>query len=76
MHTYTCAHILHLRILTQRPHAQGNTSGMAYGPRDRGDLRPLYKELAQKYRVVIYSGDGMPPQPPAIPLRTSARMQV
>ena len=27
------------------------------GPRDRDDLRPLYKTLALKYRVAIYSGD-------------------
>lgn len=33
------------------------TKGMKYGPRDRDDLRPLYKVLAQKYRLVIYSGD-------------------
>tara|TARA_B110000208_G_scaffold14306_1_gene17371 strand:+ start:82 stop:1770 length:1689 start_codon:yes stop_codon:yes gene_type:complete len=38
-------------------HVKTNTSGMAYGPRDRDDLRPLYKTLAQKYRVMIYSGD-------------------
>ena len=30
---------------------------MRYGPRDRDDLRPLYKQLAQKYRLLIYSGD-------------------
>jgi hypothetical protein len=30
---------------------------MRYGPRDKDDLRPLYKTLAQKYRVLIYSGD-------------------
>ena len=30
---------------------------MAYGPRDRDDLRPLYKKLAGKYRLLIYSGD-------------------
>ncbi len=29
----------------------------AYGPRERGDLRPLYKQLASKIRVLIFSGD-------------------
>jgi serine carboxypeptidase-like clade 1 len=38
-------------------HVKNGTAGMAYGPRDRDDLRPLYAELAKKYRVVIYSGD-------------------
>lgn len=38
-------------------HVKNGTAGMAYGPRDRDDLRPLYADLAQKYRVVIYSGD-------------------
>eukprot|EP00662_Eupelagonemidae_sp_cell21_P044739 gene44739-42955_t len=29
-----------------------------WGPANvSGDLRPLYKKLAQKYRVMIYSGD-------------------
>ena len=36
---------------------KSGTKGMSYGPRDRGDLRPLYKTLAEKYRVLIYSGD-------------------
>jgi hypothetical protein len=31
--------------------------GVSYGPRTAGDLRPLYKKLAQKYKVMIYSGD-------------------
>eukprot|EP00039_Didymoeca_costata_P028038 m.19801 g.19801 ORF g.19801 m.19801 type:complete len:487 (-) comp6676_c0_seq2:269-1729(-) len=38
-------------------HVKAGTKGMNYGPRDRGDLRPLYATLAQKYRLVIYSGD-------------------
>merc|ERR1712178_535110 len=38
-------------------HVRANTKGMQYGPRDQGDLRPVYKELARKYRVTIYSGD-------------------
>ena len=35
-------------------------SGMNYtwGPVEAsGDLRPLYKRLAEKYRILIYSGD-------------------
>jgi hypothetical protein len=43
--------------VTTALHVQTNTSGMRYGPRDRADLRPLYKTLAEKYRVLIYSGD-------------------
>jgi carboxypeptidase C (cathepsin A) len=38
-------------------HVKANTTGMRYGPRNRGDLRPLYKTLAEKYRLLIYSGD-------------------
>jgi len=38
-------------------HVKAGTNGMRYGPRDRDDLRPLYKTLALKYRVAIYSGD-------------------
>lgn len=41
-------------------HVKANNIGMNYtwGPSDfSGDLRPLYKELAQKYRMLIYSGD-------------------
>jgi len=38
-------------------HVKAGTAGMRYGPRDRGDLRPLYAELAKQYRLVIYSGD-------------------
>jgi hypothetical protein len=38
-------------------HVKAGTKGMAYGPRDRDDLRPLYKTLAAKYRLLIYSGD-------------------
>jgi carboxypeptidase C (cathepsin A) len=29
---------------------------VSYGPRTEGDLRPLYKILAQKYKLLIYSG--------------------
>ena len=28
-----------------------------YGPRTAGDLRPLYKQLAAKIQILIYSGD-------------------
>lgn len=38
-------------------HVKSGTKGMRYGPRDRDDLRPLYHTLAQKYRLLIYSGD-------------------
>jgi len=38
-------------------HVKAGTAGMRYGPRDRDDLRPLYKTLAMKYRLLIYSGD-------------------
>ena len=32
--------------------------GYTWGPSDfSGDLRPLYAELIQKYRMMIYSGD-------------------
>ena len=29
----------------------------AYGPRTAADLRPLYKIIAQKYKLMIFSGD-------------------
>lgn len=60
---YTCGGGRAMSFFTANPdsvkalHVKAGTKGMRYGPRDRGDLRPLYKELAQKYRVVIYSGD-------------------
>ena len=41
-------------------HVKTGTKGMKYnwGPfQVSGDLRPLYKSLAQKYRILIYSGD-------------------
>ena len=38
-------------------HVKQGTIGMRYGPRDRADLRPLYKTLAAKYRLLIFSGD-------------------
>lgn len=41
-------------------HVKSGVSGMHYnwGPYSvSGDLRPLYKSLAQKYRILIYSGD-------------------
>jgi len=38
-------------------HVKAGTAGMKYGPRDRADLRPLYKTLAAKYRLLIFSGD-------------------
>mmetsp|Transcript_53615 Transcript_53615/g.126098 ORF Transcript_53615/g.126098 Transcript_53615/m.126098 type:complete len:336 (-) Transcript_53615:173-1180(-) len=41
-------------------HVKPNTIGMTYnwGPASvSGDLRPLYKKLIQKYRMLIYSGD-------------------
>lgn len=41
-------------------HVNPNTKGMRYekGPMEiSGDLRPLYKRLIQKYRMLIYSGD-------------------
>jgi carboxypeptidase C (cathepsin A) len=41
-------------------HVKSGTVGMKYtwGPKNiSGDLRPLYKELVQKYRMLIYSGD-------------------
>jgi hypothetical protein len=34
-----------------------HTGAVAYGPRQQGDLRPLYRQLASRYRVMIYSGD-------------------
>ena len=37
--------------------AQAGTSGMSYSRVPADDLRPLYNTLAQKYRLVIYSGD-------------------
>jgi hypothetical protein len=43
--------------VTAALHVKTGTKGMAYGPRDKDDLRPLYKTLAQKYRVLIYSGN-------------------
>ena len=40
-------------------HVKSGTKGMKYnwGPYNGGDLRPLYYKLAQKYRMLIYSGD-------------------
>jgi len=41
-------------------HVKSGTAGMHYdwGPASvSGDLRPLYKSLASKYRLMIYSGD-------------------
>mmetsp|Transcript_13047 Transcript_13047/g.25294 ORF Transcript_13047/g.25294 Transcript_13047/m.25294 type:complete len:484 (+) Transcript_13047:51-1502(+) len=41
-------------------HVKTGTKGMRYekGPMNvSGDLRPLYKKLIQKYRMLIYSGD-------------------
>lgn len=41
-------------------HVKADTPGMKYnwGPFNvSGDLRPLYKQLASKYRMLIYSGD-------------------
>ena len=41
-------------------HVKTGTKGMKYnwGPFNlSGDLRPLYKKLIQKYRILIYSGD-------------------
>lgn len=41
-------------------HVQKNKNGFRYekGPMNiSGDLRPLYKKLLQKYRMLIYSGD-------------------
>ena len=41
-------------------HVKRSMSGMKYtkGPMDvSGDLRPLYKKIIEKYRVLIYSGD-------------------
>ena len=37
-------------------HVKANTGGMTYR-RTAGDLRPLYKTLIAKYRMLIYSGD-------------------
>lgn len=37
-------------------HVKAGTSGMRYS-QTCGDLRPLYKELFQKHRIIIYSGD-------------------
>merc|ERR1719174_527884 len=60
---YTCGGSRAMKVYLARSdvvealHVRAGTKGTAYGPRDRGDLRPLYKELAQKYRVTIYSGD-------------------
>jgi len=36
----------------------GASAKMVYTRAPAGDLRPLYKTLAQKYRMLIYSGDG------------------
>jgi carboxypeptidase C (cathepsin A) len=44
----------------QALHVNADTIGMHYnrGPASTsGDLRPLYRQLAQKYRIMIYSGD-------------------
>ncbi len=44
----------------QALHVKNDTVGMKYtwGPHNAsGDLRPLYKQLAEKYRMLIYSGD-------------------
>ena len=37
-------------------HVQTNNKGMVYR-RTAGNLLPLYSQLIQKYRVLIYSGD-------------------
>jgi len=37
-------------------HVRGNTAGQSY-KKTATDLRPLYKQLVSKYRVLIYSGD-------------------
>jgi hypothetical protein len=37
-------------------HVQGNTPGMQY-KKTVSDLRPLYADLFQKYRMLIYAGD-------------------
>lgn len=39
-------------------HVKANTQGMHY-IETVADLRPVYKTLAQKYRILIYSGSGM-----------------
>jgi len=46
--------------VVQALHVKSGLSGMTYnwGPYNvSGDLRPLYKKLAQKYHLLIYSGD-------------------
>lgn len=48
---------LKLGAVQKALHVKNGTGGMVYGPRDRDDLRPLYKTLASKYRLLIYSGD-------------------
>jgi len=48
---------LALPAVQQALHVKVGTAGMRYTTRDRDDLRPLYKTLASKYRLLIYSGD-------------------
>jgi len=63
LNDYTCGGGAAMSVFLAQPsvqkalHVKAGTKGMAYGPRDRADLRPLYKTLAQKYRLLIYSGD-------------------
>lgn len=47
---------LNLPEVIKALHVETGKSGMNYR-RTVADLRPLYKELVQKYRTVIYSGD-------------------
>merc|ERR1712113_389162 len=37
--------------------AHGDSGKMVYTRAPAGDLRPLYAKLAEKYRLLIYSGD-------------------
>ena len=66
LNDYSCgrnrvsAEWLSLPEVQEALHVKGGTVGMKYnwGPYNvSGDLRPLYKQLAEKYRMWIYSGD-------------------
>ena len=46
--------------MRQALHVKAGTKGKAYGPRDRADLRPLYKTLEQKYRLLCDPAHSLP----------------
>ena len=63
LNDYTCGGQAAMSEWTGNPavvaalHAKAGMANMKYGPRNRADLRPLYKTLAGKYRLLIFSGD-------------------